>query len=428
MTIATFKRLNLTPTKIIAAVAAIAAVSLVIGLTATAAIPAVGMGSAKSFAVLAGSGITNTGATTLTGTEGADIGSSPTGTFTGDTTVTTTGTKYLAADAVTAAAQNDLVTAYNDAAGRTSATPISADLGGQTLKQGVYNSASSIGITGTLTLDGENDPAAVFIFQAGSTLTTASASQVNLINGAQPCNVFWQVGSSATFGTNSDFTGRVMALTSITATTGAVFKGQLLARNGAVTLDNNTITNDACAAVASPAPTETATATPTATPTETATATPTETATPTPTETATETPPPTATPTETATPTPSKTATPTETPSPTPTETATETPSPTATPTETATPTPSETATPTETPSPTPTETETESPAPEASERASEEASESPEVTATPEETTATGGELPNTETADWTIPLAIGAVLTAIGAIVVATRRRRNR
>lgn len=380
MTISTFKRLNLTPTKIIAAVAAIAAVSLAIGLTATASIPAVGMGSSKSFAVLAGSGITNTGTTTLGGSAGANIGSSPTGTFTGDTTVITSGTKYLAADAVTALAQTDLVTAYNDAAGRTSATAISADLGGQTLKQGVYNSASSIGLTGTLTLDGENDPAAVFIFQAGSTLTTASASRVNLINGAQPCNVFWQVGSSATFGTNSDFTGQVIALTSITATTGAVFKGQLLARNGAVTLDTNTITNDACAAVVTPTPTETATATPT--PTETATATPT------PTETST--------PTETATPTPSETATPTETP------------------------TPSETAT--------PTESATETPAPEATERATEEASESPEVTATPEETTATGGELPNTETADWTIPLGIGAVLVAIGAIVVAARRRRNR
>ena len=408
MTISAFKRLNLTPTKITAAVAAIAAVFLVITLTASAAIPAVGMGSAKSFAVLAGSGITNTGATTLSGTDGANIGSSPTGTFTGDTTVTTTGTKYLAADAVTAAAQNDLITAYNDAAGRTSATAISADLGGQTLKPGVYNSASSIGLTGTLTLDGENDPAAVFIFQAGSTLTTASASRVNLINGAQPCNVFWQVGSSATFGTNSDFTGHVIALTSITATTGASFKGQLLARNGAVTLDTNTIVNDACAAVVAPTPTETATPSPTATPTETATPTPT------PTETAT------VAPTETATPTP--TETPTPTPTPTPTETATATPTPTPTETVTATPTPTETAT------PTPTETATDTPTPTPTETATEEATEAPEVTATPEETTATGGELPNTETADWTIPLAVGVVLAAIGAIVVAARRRRNR
>jgi LPXTG-motif cell wall-anchored protein len=330
------------------------------------------MGSAKSFAVLAGSGITNTGATTLSGTDGANIGSSPTGTFTGDTTVTTTGTKYLAADAVTAAAQNDLITAYNDAAGRTSATAISADLGGQTLKQGVYNSASSIGLTGTLTLDGENDPAAVFIFQAGSTLTTASASRVNLINGAQPCNVFWQVGSSATFGTNSDFTGHVIALTSITATTGASFKGQLLARNGAVTLDTNTIVNDACAAVVTPTPTETASAT--------------------------------------ETPTPSETPTPTETASPTETATPTETPSETASPTETPTETPSETATPTETATP------------------EESASATEEATDTPEVTTATGGELPNTETSEWLVPLGIGLGLVAIGGAVLLIRRRQNR
>jgi type VI secretion system secreted protein VgrG len=96
----------------------------------------------------------------------------------------------------------------------------------------------------------------VFIFQAGSTLTTASASSVVLINGAQPCNVFWQVGSSATFGTTTDFVGHVFALTSITANNRATFDGQLLARNGAVTLDENTIVNDLCQAV-TPTPTET---------------------------------------------------------------------------------------------------------------------------------------------------------------------------
>ena len=103
MTISAFKRLNLTPTKIISAVAAIAAVFLVITLTASAAIPAVGMGSAKSFAVLAGSGITNTGATTLSGTDGANIGSSPTGTFTGDTTVTTTDAYIVTAELIESA-------------------------------------------------------------------------------------------------------------------------------------------------------------------------------------------------------------------------------------------------------------------------------------------------------------------------------------
>lgn len=249
-------------------IAAAAALSLALASSASAAQPTVGLGNASTFAVLAGAGITNTGATTASGSFGGDFGSSPNAAFTGSTLVTTTGTKYLAAAPQTAAAQIDLITAYNDAAGRTPVTTIAADLGGQTLKQGVYNSASSIGLTGTLTLDGENDPAAVFIFQAGSTLTTATSSRVLLINGAQPCNVFWQVGSSATFGTTSDFTGHVLALTSITANNNATFKGQLLARNGAVTLDNNTIVNDRCAAVATPTPTASATATPSATPVE----------------------------------------------------------------------------------------------------------------------------------------------------------------
>jgi hypothetical protein len=125
--------------------------------------------------------------------------------------------------------------------------PIVADLGGQTLSPGVYNSATSIGITGTLTLDGGGDPNAVFVFQAStSTLTTASASQVNLINGAQACNVFWQVGSSATLGTGSSFQGTIFALQSITVDTAVTIQGRVLARNGAVTLDTDTITTPSC--------------------------------------------------------------------------------------------------------------------------------------------------------------------------------------
>ena len=104
---------------------------------------------------------------------------------------------------MTQQAKTDLVTAYNTAAGEGPTNPIAADLGGQTLLPGVYNSASSIGLTGALTLNAQGDPNAVFVFQAGSTLTTASGSEVNLINGAQACNVFWQVGSSATLGTGS---------------------------------------------------------------------------------------------------------------------------------------------------------------------------------------------------------------------------------
>jgi len=266
------------------AIASLVAISTGVTILSSAAQPKVDLGLATPFAVLAGSGITNTGPTTASGTNGADFGSSPTGTFTGEASVTTSGTKYTAVDAAVTSAKADLLTAYNDAAGRIPATTITADLGGQTLVQGVYNAAESIGLTGVLTLDGENDPGAVFIFQAGSTLTTASSSSIVLIRGAQACNVFWQVGSSATFGTGSSFIGHVMALTSITATTNATFQGQLLAINGAVTLDTNTIVNDACEVSPTPSPTPTVTSTPTPTPSPTATAT--STPTPTATETA----------------------------------------------------------------------------------------------------------------------------------------------
>jgi len=240
----------------LATAVALTSFSLIISGAAFAAQPKVELGNTETFAVLAGSGITNTGPTTVSGTAGGDMGSSPTVAFTGEADVTTTGTKYTAAATAVDDAKADLVLAYDDAAGRIPVNTVSADLGGQTLVPGVYNSASSLGLTGTLTLDAENDPDAVFIFQAGSTLTTASASSVVLINGAQPCNVFWQVGSSATFGTTTDFVGHVFALTSITANNRATFDGQLLARNGAVTLDENTIVNDLCQAV-TPTPTET---------------------------------------------------------------------------------------------------------------------------------------------------------------------------
>ncbi len=204
--------------------------------------PTVNLGTAVNFAILAGSGITNTGPTTIIG----DVGTLPTTTETGFGTVTIIGTNH-AGDAVTQMAKTDLVTAYNDAAGRTPATAVSGNIGGQTLTPGVYNSSSSLGITGTLTLDAQGDPNAVFIFQIGSTLTTASGSSVVLINGAQACNIFWQLGSSATLGTGSAFQGTILTLTSITATTGVGVNGRLLARNGAVTLDTNTITMTICA-------------------------------------------------------------------------------------------------------------------------------------------------------------------------------------
>lgn len=117
---------------------------------------------------------------------------------------------------------------------------------GQTLTPGIYNSASSISLTGGITLDGEGDPDAVFVFQAGSTLITAPNSSVTLINGANVCNVFWQVGSSATLDTTTSFQGTILALESITLNNNATVEGRVLARNGAVTLDNNTITRPEC--------------------------------------------------------------------------------------------------------------------------------------------------------------------------------------
>jgi hypothetical protein len=212
-------------------------------LASTAQAATVPLATAASFAVLAGSTVTNTGPSVISGDLGVNPGTAVTGFPPG---AVTAGTIH-AADAVASRAKADLVTAYNDAAGRSSTATISADLAGRTLTPGVYTSASSLGLSGDLTLDGRGDPNAVFVFQAGSTLTAGSASRVLLIGGAQPCNVFWQVGSSATIGTSSAFAGNILALTSISMTTGATLNGRALARNGAVTLDTNTITRSACA-------------------------------------------------------------------------------------------------------------------------------------------------------------------------------------
>jgi hypothetical protein len=210
--------------------------------TALAAQPPVGLGTADSFAVLAGQTVTNTGPTTING----DLGVMPGSAIPGFPPGKVNGAIH-AADAVALQAQSDLTTAYNDAAGRTPPALLSADLGGLTLTAGAYRAPGTLGLTGALTLDAQGDPNAVFIFQAASTLITASASRVNLINGAQPCNVFWQVGSSATFGTTSAFVGNVMALTSISLNNGVTLQGRALARNGSVTLINDTISAAHCA-------------------------------------------------------------------------------------------------------------------------------------------------------------------------------------
>ncbi|HEY5383533.1 MAG TPA: ice-binding family protein [Candidatus Paceibacterota bacterium] len=205
-----------------------------------AAVALVDLSSSGNFAILAGSGITNTGATTVTGDVGSYATLTQTGFGPGADSVTITGTNHFG-DSTTQTAKTDLVTAYNFAAAEGPTSPIVADLGGQTLTPGVYNSASTIGLTGVLTLDGQGDPNATFVFQAGSALTTLSGSSVHLINGAQACHVFWQVGSDATLGTGSTFRGSLIALSSITVTTGATVDGRVLARNGAVTLDTNAI-------------------------------------------------------------------------------------------------------------------------------------------------------------------------------------------
>ncbi len=193
------------------------------------------------FSVLAGSTVTNTGSTTVSG----DVGVSPGTAVTGFPPGLASGAIH-SADSAAAQAQAALTAGYIDAAGRSGGTSVSGDLVGRTLTAGVYTSTSSLALSGDVTLDAQGNPAAVFVFQIGSTLTTGSGSHVILANGASACNVFWQVGSSATLGTNSVFKGNILALTSITITTGVNLQGRALARNGAVTLDSDVITGCTC--------------------------------------------------------------------------------------------------------------------------------------------------------------------------------------
>ena len=217
----------------VVAVALLAGVSPMAALAATAP----SLGAAASFAVLGASTVTCTGASVITG----DVGVWPGSAITGFPPCTLTGT-LQAGNGVAKQAHNDATTAYNALAGASCGTDLtSQDLGGLTLSPGVYCFSSSAQLTGTLNL---NSSSGIYIFQIGSTLTTASGSSV-LISNAQPCdastNVFWQVGSSATLGTTTAFAGNILALASITMTTGATLNGRAIALNGAVTMDTNTI-------------------------------------------------------------------------------------------------------------------------------------------------------------------------------------------
>jgi hypothetical protein len=201
--------------------------------------PVVALAGASDFAILAGSAITSTGATNITG----DLGLSPGTSIGGFPPAILVGTQQINTNLATQG-KLDLTAAYNDAAGRTSTdiVTLSGNIGGLTLTPGLYKTTSSLAISsGDLTFDAKGNGNAVFIIQIASSLTTTSGRKVFLKGGASASNIFWQVGSSATFGTTSVFKGTVMAMQSITFNTGATLDGRALARTGGIVLAGNTI-------------------------------------------------------------------------------------------------------------------------------------------------------------------------------------------
>jgi Ice-binding-like len=234
--------------------------ALLVAIPMAAKAAPVGLATAQPFVVLGGAGVTNTGPSVLNG----DLGVTPGTSLSGFGAPAVVNGATHANDAVAAQAQADLTTAYNVAAGQPIAPGnelTGVDLGGLTLSPGAYGYSTSAQLTGQLTLDAHGDPNAQFVFVIGSTLTTASASSVVLTNGASPCNVFWKIGSSATFGSGTAFEGNILALTSISLNSGVTVLGRALARNGEVTLINDVLTLPGCATETSttPAGTETAT-------------------------------------------------------------------------------------------------------------------------------------------------------------------------
>jgi hypothetical protein len=207
---------------------------------------AIGLGPVARFTILAGSTVSNTGLTTIVGEVGVFPGAALVG--------IPAGTVVHAADPVAALAQADTTVAYNRLAGLPCGTTLTArDLGGMTLAPGVYCFTSSAMLTGTLFLDGRGQTDPLFIFQIGSTLVISNVAAVVMTNGARSCGVYWQTGSSATVGIGSRFAGNILALGSVTLTTGVALAGRALARNGGVTLDTNSVSNAACPDPAPPA-------------------------------------------------------------------------------------------------------------------------------------------------------------------------------
>lgn len=248
------KKLN--KIKVITVLAAVPMLSIFLYPAVSFAAPVIHQGTTTSYAILAGSTITNSGTTSVTGTAGVDVGVSPGSAITN--TGTLGGTQHIN-DASAIAAQTSLTTALSDTNAPV-ATVIPADLNAQVLHAGSYKTGSSFLNSGTLTFDAQGDANAIFVMQSpSSTIATSVSSTMVLTNGAQACNVFWAIGSSATLGASSTFVGHLYAATSISLGTGATVHGDLLAQSGAVTLLGNTIVNDNCAAsvVSTPTPVQT---------------------------------------------------------------------------------------------------------------------------------------------------------------------------